>query len=132
MAATNGSSAGRSPARTLTALANIPTPTTPSEVAYLCASIHAVTEQLALITDIHADQLRRSLSNPAGNLTDRMKARAMARVATAPMRQSAERSRGAGSAALACWARFLRTYAALMNPPKARKGFQFQEQRKSG
>jgi hypothetical protein len=114
----------RSPARTIAALANIPTPATSSEVAYLCASIQAVHEQLALVTDVHAEQLRKALSRPGAGL-DAFKARRQARLATAPLRLSADRGRGAGAAALAAWRRFVRVYSEQIAPGRSRKNFQY-------
>lgn len=116
----------RTPVRTLQALANIPTPTTTSEVAYLMASIHGIAEQFALIVDVHGEQLRKQLGNAGGGRVDSFRSRAMARHATAPIRQAAERIRGGGSSAVAAFRRFVKVYADLINPRK-RDAFDFRK-----
>ena len=111
------------PARTITALANIPTPRSPAELAYLTASQQAVCESLALVLDIQAAQLQKALGRPTCGSVDRFRASTMARIATAPMKQAADRARASGASSRACWRRFLRVYDELLNPQrKSREG----------
>lgn len=117
-------SPGHTPVSTIRALADIPMPTSQTEMAYLDASIRNVCEILASVIDQHRGNVQISLAYPAetDNIMDRAHRRRAARKVALPLRQSAERCRGAGSSAIASWNRYLREFAGVIRPQRAGAG----------